>query len=326
MKIDVIIPAYKAQNTIIRTLSSIAMQSIVKDLKITIVNDCDGEGYQHFVDMFSPYMDIQEIVMKKNGGPGDARQYGIDHTDNPLLTFIDADDTFAGAYALHILRESLLKEKENACVFSSFIEENVNNTFITHTNDGVWMFGKIYKRDFINKYKIRFKEGSRANEDAGFNMICKLVNNPNEKIKYIPDTTYFWHFKEDSITRINKGQYSYDQSYVGYTDNMIYALKYVEGMNPFNQQLMLTKVMIMCNLYEYWIETDARDKRFVEQNLGCAKRFYNEVYKEIEPKIKDEVLAEVYNEIMRSAYIGNKLFKIIPSVGIKDFLKQLSES
>ena len=108
MKIDVIIPAYKAQNTIIRTLSSLAMQSVVKDLKITIVNDCDGEGYQHFVDMFSPYMDIQELVMEKNGGPGDARQYGIDHTDNPLLTFIDADDTFAGAYALHILRSSLL--------------------------------------------------------------------------------------------------------------------------------------------------------------------------------------------------------------------------
>ena len=105
---------------------------------------------------------------------------------------------------------------------------------------------------------------------------------------------------------------------------MIYALKYVEGMNPFNQQVMATKVMVMCNLYEYYIETVARDSRFIEQNFGCAKRFYNEVYKEIEPKIKDEVLAEVYNEIMRGAYIGNKLFKIIPSIGIKEFLKKLA--
>lgn len=323
MKIDVIIPAYKAQNTIIRTLSSIAMQSIVKDIKVSIVNDCDGIGYKKFVDMFKPFMDVQELTMDKNMGPGSCRQYGIDHTDNPLLTFIDADDTFAGAYALYILRENLLKEQENACVFSSFIEENVNNTFITHQNDGVWMFGKIYKRDFINKYKVRFKEGSRANEDAGFNMILKLCSNPQERIKYLQDTTYFWHFKEDSITRINKGQYSYDQSYVGYTDNMIYALKYVEGLNPFNNQVMLTKVMVMCNLYEYWIETDARDQRFKEQNWNCAKRYYNEIYKEIEPKINDEVLAEVYNEIMRGAYAGNKLFKIIPSMGIKEFLTKL---
>ena len=105
---------------------------------------------------------------------------------------------------------------------------------------------------------------------------------------------------------------------------MIYALKYVEGMNPFNQQVMLTKVMVMCNLYEYYIETVARAGKFTEQNFGCAKRFYDEVYKEIEPKIKEEVLAEVYNEIMRGAYAGNKLFKIIPSIGIKQFLEMLA--
>ena len=328
MKIDVIIPAYKAQNTIIRTLSSIAMQNVISEIKVTIVNDADGIGYQHFVDMFSPYMDIQEIVMEKNGGPGDARQYGIDHTDNPLLTFIDADDTFAGAFSLYVLREMLLKEPVNACCFSSFMEENINNTFVPHQNDRVWMFGKIYKREFLNRYKIKFKEGSRANEDAGFNMICQLCSNQNEQIKYIPDTTYFWHFKSDSITRINNGQYSYDQSYVGYTDNMIYAIKYAESINPFNQQVMLTKAMVMCNLYEYYIETVARDSRFIEQNFNCAKRFYDEVYKEIEPKVTDEVLAEVYNEIMRGAYAGNKLFKIIPSIGIKEFLciKVIEES
>ena len=79
-KIDVIIPAYKAQNTILRTLSSIAEQEILEDLEVTIVNDADGIGYKEFVDMFSPYMKIKEITMEKNGGPGDARQYGIDNT------------------------------------------------------------------------------------------------------------------------------------------------------------------------------------------------------------------------------------------------------
>ena len=37
--IDVIIPAYNSHGTIIRTLSSIAMQLNRKELKITIVND-----------------------------------------------------------------------------------------------------------------------------------------------------------------------------------------------------------------------------------------------------------------------------------------------
>lgn len=324
MKIDVIIPAYKAQNTILRTLSSIAMQSIVDDLEVTIVNDADGIGYQEYVDMFSPYMKIKELVMPVNGGPGDARQYGIDHTTNPLLTFIDADDTFAGAFSLKILREQLLMEDHNVVCIGSFIEDQLK-MYVPHQNDTVWMFGKLYKRDFINKYQIRFKPGSRANEDAGFNMLCKLFANQNEQIKFIPDTAYFWHFKEDSITRINNCQYSYDQSFVGYTANMIYALQYAEKINPFNSNLLPMKVMILCNLYEYFIETVARDKRFIEQNLNCCKDFYKEIYKEIESKISDEVLAEVYNEIMRNAYAGNKLFKVIPSMGIKEFLEKLKE-
>ena len=88
-KIDVIIPAYKAQNTILRTLSSIAEQEILDDLEVTIVNDADDIGYKEFVDMFSPYMKIKEITMKKNGGPGEARQHGLENTTNPFITFID---------------------------------------------------------------------------------------------------------------------------------------------------------------------------------------------------------------------------------------------
>lgn len=324
MKIDVIIPAYKAQGTILRTLSSIAEQAILDDIEVTIVNDHDGIGYKKFVDMFKPYMKIRELEMPENGGPGDARQYGIDNTKNPLLMFIDADDTFIGSFALKILREQLLADDKNACCFGSFIEDQLK-VHIPHVNDSVWMFGKIYRRAFIDKYKIRFQKGSRANEDAGFNMICKLFSNPNEQIKYIPDSVYYWHFKEDSITRINNAQYSYDQSFVGYTSNMIYALKYAESVNPFNSNLMLMKVMILCNLYEYYIETVARDKRFIDQNFNACKQYYNEIYKEIEPKINDEVLGEVYNEVMRNAYAGNKLFKIIPSIGIKEFLVKLKE-
>lgn len=324
MKIDIIIPAYKAQNTILRTLSSIAEQSVLDDIEVTIVNDHDGIGYKKFVDMFKPYMKIREIELPENGGPGDARQYGIDNTKNPLLMFIDADDTFIGSFAVKILREQLLSDDKNACCFASFIEDQLK-MHIPHVNDSVWMFGKIYRRAFIDKYKIRFQKGSRANEDAGFNMLCKLFSNPNEQIRYIQESVYYWHFKEDSITRINNAQYSYDQSFVGYTSNMIYALKYAESVNPFNSNLMLMKTMILCNLYEYYIETVARDKRFIDQNFNACKQYYNEIYKEIEPKINDEVLGEVYNEVMRNAYAGNKLFKIIPSIGIKEFLEKLKK-
>ena len=50
---------------------------------------------------------INLLRYETNGGPGVARQYGIDHTHNGYMTFIDADDTFNGAFALKALRNGL---------------------------------------------------------------------------------------------------------------------------------------------------------------------------------------------------------------------------
>jgi glycosyltransferase involved in cell wall biosynthesis len=74
-KIDVIIPAYKAHDTILRTLSSIIAQTILEDLTITIVNDCCPDGSYK---KFKPYIDIKEIKLKKKV----ARQKGIDEASN----------------------------------------------------------------------------------------------------------------------------------------------------------------------------------------------------------------------------------------------------
>ncbi len=323
-RVDVIIPAYKAQDSILRTLSSIATQTNVADLDVTIVNDADGIGYKKFVDMFSPFFSIREIVMEKNGGPGDARQYGLDNTTNPIVTFIDADDTFSGAFALKTLYVHLLAEPQTACCFSNFLEEG-EGIYTQHPNDTVWMFGKVYKRAFLKKYDIHFLPGSRANEDNGFNMLCKLCSNNMEQIKFIPDITYYWHFKEDSITRKNNCEYSYGGSFPGYTENMIYAIKEAEKRVPFNGNIMQQKVSILCNLYEYYIETEERDKRFIEQNWNSCLKYYKEIYREIRNKITDAIFSQVYNDVMRNCYAGDKLHGIIPRIGIKEFLDKLEE-
>lgn len=91
--IDVIIPAYNSRDTIIRTLSSIAMQLNRDELKVTIVND-GGKDYKEIVEIFKPLIDVKEIGYEENRGPGYARQFGIDNTKEDFITFIDADDTF----------------------------------------------------------------------------------------------------------------------------------------------------------------------------------------------------------------------------------------
>ena len=274
--------------------------------------------------MFSPFMSIEEQVMPQNGGPGDSRQWGLDHSTNPLVSFIDADDTFSGAFALKTLRNNLLSDMKNVCCFSSFIEDQ-RISYLNHTQDSVWMFGKLYKRAFIQKYNIHFLPGSRANEDNGFNMFCKLCANPNEVIKYIPDVTYYWHFKEDSITRINNAEYSYGGSFPGYTDNMIYAIKEAEKACPFNGTIMQQSVSIFTNLYEYWIETTVRDPRFEKQNWDCCFKYYKEVYRPIKDRISDKILAEIYNITMKNCYAGNKLMGIVPKMTLFEFIEKMEE-
>ena len=69
--------------------------------------------------------------------------------------------------------------KDGVATFDEILEHNLPENepgpvLIDHSNDMVWMFGKIYRRSFIDKYKIKFHETSRANEDNGFNAICNL--------------------------------------------------------------------------------------------------------------------------------------------------------
>ena len=326
MKIDVIVPCYKAHKVLPRLLGSIISQVIVDDLEVTLVNDGDEENYKEIVKQFSPFVKIQEVKLEKNGGPGAARRYGYEQTSNPLVTWIDADDTFSGAFALKLLRQELLENPVNSMCFGTFVEEHAEAqpkpVYMAHPNDTIWMFGKLYRRDFLDMHDIKMNN-TRANEDNGFNMLCKLMCDQYHQIKFIPDVVYYWHTNENSITRINNYQYSYDQSFVGYTENMIWAFKEAEKRNPFNGAILYEKVSTLMNLYEYFIETEVRDPRFIEQNWGYCKLYYKEIYREIKDKIPDKAFKEAYNNVLKNTYAGDKLNGIIPSMGIYEFLDKL---
>ena len=102
-RISIIIPCYHTHKTLLRPLCSIMTQTCVDDCEVILVNDGDEQDYSEFVEMFKPYMKIREIKLDKNIGPS-CRQNGIEAAKYPLVTFIDSDDTFSGAFALKTLR------------------------------------------------------------------------------------------------------------------------------------------------------------------------------------------------------------------------------
>lgn len=335
--IDVIIPAYNVPDEILfRCLASIACQDIVKELEVTIIDDASTtQNYASVIKNFESILKINLLRYEVNGGPGVARQYGIDHTSNGYLTFIDADDTFNGSFALKALRNGIEMNGElfQMCVgvFDEVHEEGLRPgegpILMAHEQDLVWMFGKIYRRSFIDKYKIRFHETSRANEDNGFNRLFQLCTNDQERINFITAHVYYWHENPNSITRINDCQYSYGgsdrDSFYGYIENMIYAVKEAKKRNPYNGFITMWAVSCMLHIYEYYIECVARAPQHAENNFKWCKRYYDEVYKNFEHDISEEILAQHYNDAMRNAYMGDKLNGIIPCMGIFEFLNKL---
>ena len=323
--IDVIIPCYKAHKTLLRTLSSIATQTVLDKIYVTLVNDnCPDGNYHEYIEMFSPFMDIREIEVTKNHGPGVARQIGIDNGDCEYFTCIDADDTFASAIAVETLMHHLSQSPVIKCVSSVFIQLGEEfGQIVPHQRDMVWMFGKAYRREYIEKMKVRFNR-TRANEDTGFNTWVRLLaSNQNEQVFFANETTYFWHNKEDSITRVKDGQYGYDQCQVGWTTNMIRAAKEAKKVRPFAESIAQHGISCMIQLYFTTIEIHERKPVFMDQIMQCARRFYAECYKDLERDITDGAFSEVFSMCSMERWGSGSLLGIVPYIGIKEWMEEV---
>ena len=121
------------------------------------------ELYQKYRKQFEPYFRIDYIRLKANSGPGIARKEGLSFGNSKYVTFIDADDVFATSTSLFTLYNVINSEDNSHINFcNSIFQEEVRNqndefvTYFDHTNDMTWMFGKIYRREFLEKFNINF--------------------------------------------------------------------------------------------------------------------------------------------------------------------------
>lgn len=166
-KIDIIIPAYEAHDTMARCLSSIAMQTIAEDIQVTIINDCSPSGsYKNIIKAFKGILDIQEFILEENGGPAVARQYGMDHTTCPYLMFLDADDTLMGACTLRVMLNYIIDNRACA-LYGHFLREQPDGSMFIYNRGNTFLHGKIYDRSFLKQYNIHFNT-ERLFEDNFF--------------------------------------------------------------------------------------------------------------------------------------------------------------
>lgn len=305
MKIDIIIPAYNAQKTINRTLCSIAMQDNIDDLNIYIVNDGSKKNYDEQIKIFSKLMNIKELTLNNNCGPGYARQYGIDNSDGKYIVFIDSDDLLFNSNSILNLVNKI--EEDHSDVAISFFREEINNGYVVHENDTIFMHGKIYRREYLLNHNINFNN-SYANEDNGFNNLL-LLHDP--KISYLDEETYIWKNNSDSITRVNNHEYNYT-GLKGYIYNIEWALNIAIEHDFDKNKIAELSYCCLVAIYFYYLQFS--DNELIKN----IKNIYNitEKYSLTDEK-KQEVFEVQYNFMIND---NNKYFFIKPSVTFDDYL------
>ena len=144
-KISVIIPTYNRAKLLINSLMSVLRQTY-NNIEVIIVDDNSSDDTKKTIDKINDNR-IKYIKLRKNKGPGYARNIGIKYSNSNLIAFQDSDDIFH--------KDKLIKQFRNLKKYNSDLDFC---KICIHLNDSYKMVipsykqeKKIFKNDIINE-------------------------------------------------------------------------------------------------------------------------------------------------------------------------------
>ena len=215
-KVSIIVPIYNGENYIRKCVDSILNQEY-KDFEVFLVDDKSADNSFSIMKEYELNdKRVTAIHLDKNIGVSSSRNVALDKATGEYIQFVDIDD-----YILRDATKNFVRaiEKSDAdMVISHFyrvvgevlslkgdIDKNIllsRDEFVERMaeNPADYYYGvvwnKLYKRDILEKYNIRFDEKTTWCEDFIFNMEYLLhVNN----IESILSPTYYYVKTEGSL-------------------------------------------------------------------------------------------------------------------------------
>lgn len=191
-KISIIIGLYNVINYLNEgRLQDIYTQTF-SDWELILVDDGSTDGTAAFVDKEAEKDKRIKVIHKKNGGLGSARNAGINIARGEYICSFDVDDHLEPDILLHCVEE-MDKRQTELMMFGFWaitpqfgttetiqLQETVINNnselkeyfldrilFVPNGNGFFW--NKCYRRDFLEKYNLRFAD-QRIQQDEAFNL------------------------------------------------------------------------------------------------------------------------------------------------------------
>ena len=278
--IDIIIPCYNSQETIHRCLGSVLSQSSLLGCKVTLVHD--GEDVYNL----SYPLDIQELTYSENKGPGYARNYGLEHTSEKYVMFLDSDDMLANPFVLTTLCNNI---KDYDFLIGNIAQVKADGSIKILKGNRNFLHGKIYSREFLEKNNIRFKECSCC-EDSSFNLMCFCLSD-NYTAMYFD--AYAWMYNSNSLGRRDVLTWEFCTVPQALSENHAYVFEELKKRNYFNDKILFETTMAMIQAILIWIHNTHNYPQFKKENDAALRRFYK-VYKEVQDKVSDELFRKAY--------------------------------
>lgn len=214
-KLSIIIPVYNTSEYLKKCLDSI-LENKQDEIEIIIVDDGSTDGSSTICEQYLAIPQIR-IIHQKNMGVSRARNVGIDLCKGEYITFVDSDDYVSDDYVDVIL--TALKTERDMYFFGG---KNIANKKVDRQNRGwIYMYDelvsnnkliydmvlsgktnepwdKVFKKDIITQFNIRFDERTSLGEDIIFTLeYLKHITT----IQLIKKDIYFYRILMSGLSR-----------------------------------------------------------------------------------------------------------------------------
>lgn len=227
-KFSIILPCYNVEQYLARSIESVLKQTLT-DFELLVVIDGSPDNSLQIANSYASQDHRIQVFSKENGGLSDARNYGLNKAQGEYIYFMDSDDWIEEKLLednLKIVETEQLdfivfgytqdnEDTEGLVVNSVNIlpkmfcwEKTKGNLIIDNHHLGLlgYAWNKIYRKAFLDRYKLQFQKGISLVEDILFNVeVYKQSNiirfNPQLYYHYLnrPVTTLMKTFHKDSL-------------------------------------------------------------------------------------------------------------------------------
>ena len=219
-KVSIIIPVYNAENTLDACIRSV-LQVDYPNYELILVDDGSKDHSWDICCKWANQDSRVKALHQENEGPSSARNRGISESSGKWIMFVDSDDTVRPSYVSDLLN---VVETDSSFVMAISGEQVYRNgqkaeevrfpdlQCLVKDHKTLWKdirlykfghpFGKLYRKDIIEKAHLHFDKTVCLEEDCIFMMqyimACSTIS--NAKIAFISKMNYDYFIHAGSVS------------------------------------------------------------------------------------------------------------------------------